>query len=293
MAEMGMGEGQVFCASPAAPTACCPGAAGLPAAPPPAAPTGGGRRGRGAGPGMAVNLFIPRRRYPWTLPDRSAAPPLPGTRPLRRRPAGRPLASYSVSLPSGFCTLAGQGPREWSLPSRPTTACADGGTERGLDMVPEPPRTGKPGGLPASQLPRAAPSHADRECSLALGFCVRDNVGGRTRGGDILIHSQDETERRDWPGNTSGGAVLLELAVPGVQGMLGTADERGEVAGGQAAAPPGVQRQQALLGDQGRGRRRGLHEQTRAAGGCRRRGSSRAWPRTALTPDTKGGHPCP
>ena len=52
----------------------------------------------------------------------------------------------------------------------------------------------------------------------------------------------------------AGGSLLLELAVPGVQSMLGDADQGGEVAGGQAAASPGVQQQQALLRGERRGR---------------------------------------
>src|SRR5262249_40515734 len=47
-------------------------------------------------------------------------------------------------------------------------------------------------------------------------------------------------------------------------GVLGHADQGGEVAGGQAAAAPGVQDQQALLGRQGGGR--GVLGAGRAAG---------------------------
>jgi len=52
----------------------------------------------------------------------------------------------------------------------------------------------------------------------------------------------------------AGGALRFELVFPGVQGMLRDADEGGEVAGGQAAAAPGVEDEEALPGGQGRGR---------------------------------------
>jgi hypothetical protein len=43
-----------------------------------------------------------------------------------------------------------------------------------------------------------------------------------------------------------GGSVLVEALLPEVEGMLGQADQGGEVAGGQAAAPPGIEDEQAL-----------------------------------------------
>ena len=46
----------------------------------------------------------------------------------------------------------------------------------------------------------------------------------------------------------AGRPFDLELLLPGVKRVLGDADQRGEIAGGQAAAPPGVEDQQALLG---------------------------------------------
>jgi hypothetical protein len=45
-----------------------------------------------------------------------------------------------------------------------------------------------------------------------------------------------------------GGTVVIEASLPGMEGLLGDADERGEVAGGQAASLPEVEQQQALLG---------------------------------------------
>src|SRR5262249_42319764 len=44
------------------------------------------------------------------------------------------------------------------------------------------------------------------------------------------------------------GPVGVETLLPGVQGVLGETDEGGEIAGGQSAALPGVEDEQALLG---------------------------------------------
>lgn len=48
----------------------------------------------------------------------------------------------------------------------------------------------------------------------------------------------------------SGWSFGLEFTFPGIEGMLGEADEGGEVAGGQAAASPGIEQEQTLLGGQ-------------------------------------------
>jgi hypothetical protein len=52
----------------------------------------------------------------------------------------------------------------------------------------------------------------------------------------------------------AGGSVLLEALLPGVEGVFGDADERGEVRGGETAPLPGVEDEQALLGCDGRRR---------------------------------------
>src|SRR6185437_8505206 len=53
----------------------------------------------------------------------------------------------------------------------------------------------------------------------------------------------------------AGRALLVELLLPGVERMLGESDERGEVAGRQAGALPGVENQQPLFGRERRARR--------------------------------------
>ena len=65
----------------------------------------------------------------------------------------------------------------------------------------------------------------------------------------------------------AGRALGLELLLPGIEGVLGDADQGGEVAGRQAAPLPGVQQQQALLGRQRTGRRLGLGGQAASLGG--------------------------
>src|SRR5207245_8989486 len=59
----------------------------------------------------------------------------------------------------------------------------------------------------------------------------------------------------------AGGALAIELPLPVVQGVLGDADQGGEVSGGQAAALPGVQKEQSLLRGHGRGGSVGLLDQ--------------------------------
>ena len=45
----------------------------------------------------------------------------------------------------------------------------------------------------------------------------------------------------------TGGAQLVEALLPQIEGVLGQADERGDVTGRQTAAPPGVEDEQALV----------------------------------------------
>src|SRR5262249_61312899 len=49
-----------------------------------------------------------------------------------------------------------------------------------------------------------------------------------------------------------GGSVFVEALLRGVQGVLGDADQRGEIPGGQAGADPGVEDEEPLLGRQRR-----------------------------------------
>jgi hypothetical protein len=52
----------------------------------------------------------------------------------------------------------------------------------------------------------------------------------------------------------AGGPELVEALLPGVEGVPGEADERGEVAGGQAGTDPGVENEEPLRGRERRRR---------------------------------------
>jgi hypothetical protein len=78
-----------------------------------------------------------------------------------------------------------------------------------------------------------------------------------------------------WLVHESSRTLLVELMLPGVERVFGDTDQGGEVAGGQTAAPPGIQQEQALRGGQRRRRWHGPHQsaplgsavQARQAGG--------------------------
>src|SRR5438132_8761084 len=82
-------------------------------------------------------------------------------------------------------------------------------------------------------------------------------------GGVALLEQQDGApgqvrqpaagRRPAWLVHQSGRTLLIELLLPAIEGVLGQPDQGGEVAGRQAAAWPGVEQEQALLGRQRRG----------------------------------------
>ncbi len=93
----------------------------------------------------------------------------------------------------------------------------------------------------------------------------RVNSGSRLpRGAARLVHQ-------------AGRTVLVELLLPRIEGVLADADQGGEVAGGQAAALPGIQQQQPLFG---RGTRRpdviGLDQPSAALAASGQTGHGRA-----------------
>src|SRR6202035_1056933 len=96
-------------------------------------------------------------------------------------------------------------------------------------------------GLGAGGQGRAAQQHGGDALAAPVGGVLLEPEDGAAGGGAA------------GPIDEAGGAVGFKFTFPGVQGMLGDADQGGEVAGGQAAAAPGVEDEEALLGGQRRG----------------------------------------